>query len=217
MAALRNDPQLAKQTYSCIRLPDGRVGNYLRGSNRPIRDDIEDKSPHGTIDMERAVIVSCNAYFAQLGTYNVGAQHLFDTGTLLGISMAAPATAQQLRKSLPQSSYGQGSSRRLALPDGACGGGHRQRRPTAARPLDRRRKQRSHPGAAARDRPGCRRHHIPLHARSGDRGHGPERRRMRRCKSRARPAPRNSPMRLPTPGSSGSRRIRPAGASRSRC
>ena len=108
MAALRNDPQLAKQTYSCIRLPDGRVGNYLRGSNRPIRDDIEDKSPHGTIDMERAVIVSCNAYFAQLGTYNVGAQHLFDTGTLLGISMAAPATAQQLRKSLPQSSYGQG-------------------------------------------------------------------------------------------------------------
>jgi cell division protein FtsW (lipid II flippase)/cell division protein FtsI/penicillin-binding protein 2 len=108
MAALRNDPQLAKQTYSCIRLPDGRVGNYLHGSSRPIRDDIEDKSPHGTIDMERAVIVSCNAYFAQLGTYNVGAQHLFDMGSLLGISMAAPATAQQLRKSLPQSSYGQG-------------------------------------------------------------------------------------------------------------
>ncbi len=108
MAALRSDPQLSKQTYSCIRLPDGRVGNYLHGSSRPIRDDVEDKSPHGTIDMERAVIVSCNAYFAQLGTYNVGAQHLFDTGSLLGISMAAPATAQQLRKSLPQSSYGQG-------------------------------------------------------------------------------------------------------------
>jgi cell division protein FtsW (lipid II flippase)/cell division protein FtsI/penicillin-binding protein 2 len=108
MAALRNDPQLAKQTYSCIRLPDGRVGNFMRGSSRPIRDDIQDRAPHGTIDMERAVIVSCNAYFAQLGTYNVGAQHLFETGTLLGISMAAPATAQQLRKSLPQSSYGQG-------------------------------------------------------------------------------------------------------------
>jgi cell division protein FtsI/penicillin-binding protein 2/cell division protein FtsW (lipid II flippase) len=108
MAALRHDPQLSKQTYSCIRLPDGRVGNYMRGSSRPIRDDIEDKSPHGTIDMERAVIVSCNAYFAQLGTYNVGAQQLFDTGSLLGISMAAPATAAQLRKSLPQSSYGQG-------------------------------------------------------------------------------------------------------------
>jgi len=108
MAALRKDSQLSKQTYSCIRLPDGRVGNYLHGSTRPIRDDIEDKSPHGTIDMERAVVVSCNAYFAQLGTYNVGAQQLFDTGSLLGISMAAPPTAQQLRKSLPQSSYGQG-------------------------------------------------------------------------------------------------------------
>ena len=108
MAALRSDPQLAKQTYSCIRLPDGRVGNYVRGFNRPIRDDIEDTSPHGTIDMERAVIVSCNAYFAQLGAYNVGAQQLLDTGSLLGISMGSPATAQQLRKSLPQSSYGQG-------------------------------------------------------------------------------------------------------------
>src|ERR1700691_4639828 len=108
MAALRSDPQLSKQTYSCIRLPDGRVGNYVRGFNRPIRDDIEDTTPHGTIDMERAVIVSCNAYFAQLGTYNVGAQQLLDTGSLMGISMTSPSTAQQLRKSLPQSSYGQG-------------------------------------------------------------------------------------------------------------
>jgi len=108
MAALRTNPELAKQTYSCIRLPDGRVGNYMRGSNRPIRDDVEDKTPHGTIDMERAVIVSCNAYFAQLGAYNVGAKALFDTGTLLGVSMAAPNTPQQLRKTLPQSSYGQG-------------------------------------------------------------------------------------------------------------
>ncbi len=108
MAALRTNPELAKQTYSCIRLPDGRVGNYMRGSSRPIRDDIEDKTPHGTIDMERAVIVSCNAYFAQLGAYNVGAKPLFDTGSLLGISMAAPNTPQQLRKTLPQSSYGQG-------------------------------------------------------------------------------------------------------------
>ncbi len=108
MAALRSDPQLAKQTYQCVRLPDGRVGNYIKGSNRPIRDDVQDKEPHGTLDMERAVVVSCNAYFAQLGTYNVGAQNLLATGGLLGISMANPATAQQLRKSLPQSSYGQG-------------------------------------------------------------------------------------------------------------
>jgi len=67
-----------------------------------------DSTPHGTIDMERGLIVSCNAYFAQLGTYDVGAQALFDTANLLGIAVAAPNTPDELRKSLAQSSYGQG-------------------------------------------------------------------------------------------------------------
>ena len=58
--------------------------------------------------MERGIIVSCNAYFAQLGTYDVGADPLLATANLLGISVATPATAAELRKSLPQSSYGQG-------------------------------------------------------------------------------------------------------------
>jgi cell division protein FtsW (lipid II flippase) len=108
MAALRKDPALAHMQHSCIRLPDGRVGNYMHGSNRPIRDDVLDKIAHGTIDMERGIIVSCNAYFAQLGTYDVGAKPLFETASLLGIAAAAPNTPEQLRKSLPQSSYGQG-------------------------------------------------------------------------------------------------------------
>jgi cell division protein FtsW (lipid II flippase) len=108
MAALRKDSQLTHKTYECVRLPDGRVGNYIKGSKRPIRDDIQDSAPHGTIDMERGIIVSCNAYFAQLGTYDVGAQPLFDTASLLGIAAASPNTAAQLKKSLPQSSYGQG-------------------------------------------------------------------------------------------------------------
>jgi cell division protein FtsI/penicillin-binding protein 2/cell division protein FtsW (lipid II flippase) len=108
MAALRKDQGLAHKTYQCIRLPDGRVGNYIQGSNRPIRDDIEDKSPHGTVDMERGIVVSCNAYFAQLGAYDVGAQPLFDTASLLGISTASPNTAAQLKRFLPQSAYGQG-------------------------------------------------------------------------------------------------------------
>ena len=108
MAALRKDPGLAHKTYECIRLPDGRVGNYIKGSNRPIRDDVQDSAPHGTLDMERGIIVSCNAYFAQLGTYDVGAEPLLDTANLLGIAAAAPNTAAQLKKSLPQSSYGQG-------------------------------------------------------------------------------------------------------------
>jgi cell division protein FtsW (lipid II flippase) len=108
MAALRKNPQLAKSTYACVRLPDGRSGNFIKGSNRPIRDDVKDATPHGTVDMEHGIIVSCNAYFAQLGTYEVGAEPLFETANLLGISTASPNTAAQLKKSLPQSSYGQG-------------------------------------------------------------------------------------------------------------
>jgi cell division protein FtsW (lipid II flippase) len=108
MAALRKDPQLTNKTYECVRLPDGRAGNFLKGSKRPIRDDVQDKQPHGTIDMERGIIVSCNAYFAQLGTYDVGSQSLLETANLLGIAAASPNTAAELKKSLPQSSYGQG-------------------------------------------------------------------------------------------------------------
>jgi cell division protein FtsI/penicillin-binding protein 2 len=108
MAALRKDAQLSHKTYECIRLPDGRVGNFMKGSKRPIRDDVQDSNPHGTLDMEHGIIVSCNAYFAQLGTYDVGAEPLLDTTNLLGIVAAAPNTAAQLKKSLPQSSYGQG-------------------------------------------------------------------------------------------------------------
>jgi cell division protein FtsW (lipid II flippase) len=108
MAALRKDPQLAHKTYQCERLPDGRVGAFLKGSKRPIRDDVQDKSPHGTLDLEHGLIVSCNAYFAQLGAYDVGADALHETATLLGIAAASPDTAAELKKALPQSAYGQG-------------------------------------------------------------------------------------------------------------
>ncbi|PWU07615.1 MAG: hypothetical protein C5B51_09775, partial [Terriglobia bacterium] len=108
MAALRKDPQLAHRTYECIRLPDGRAGNYIKGSKRPIRDDIQDTHPHGVMDLEHGIVVSCNAYFAQLGTYDVGAPSLWETARLLGISAASPNTAAELKKSLAQSAYGQG-------------------------------------------------------------------------------------------------------------
>jgi cell division protein FtsI/penicillin-binding protein 2 len=108
MAALRKNPQLTGKTYECIRLPDGRAGNFLKGAKRPIRDDVQDRSPHGTLNMERGLVVSCNAYFAQLGAYDVGAQSLLDTANLLGIAAASPDTVAELKKSLPQSSYGQG-------------------------------------------------------------------------------------------------------------
>ena len=108
MAALRKDPNLVHKTYECIRLPDGRVGQFLKGSKRPIRDDIQDTEPHGTVDLEKGIVVSCNAFFAQLGAYDVGAEPLWTTANLLGILSAQPNTAEQLKKSLPQSSYGQG-------------------------------------------------------------------------------------------------------------
>jgi peptidoglycan glycosyltransferase len=108
MAALRKNADLASKSYQCVRLPDGRVGNYINGSRRPIRDDVQDKSPHGSVNMERGIVVSCNAYFAQLGTYDVGAEALLDAANVLGISVASPNTPKQLRASLPQSSYGQG-------------------------------------------------------------------------------------------------------------
>jgi cell division protein FtsW (lipid II flippase) len=108
IAALRKDPQNANNKYECIRLPDGRTGNFIRGWKHPIQDDVEDKVPHGNISMHTGIVVSCNAYFAQLGTYAVGADALLDTANRMGISVASPATAQALRRELPQASYGQG-------------------------------------------------------------------------------------------------------------
>jgi cell division protein FtsW (lipid II flippase)/cell division protein FtsI/penicillin-binding protein 2 len=108
MAALRKDPGLAHKTYECVRLADNRVGQTLKGSKRPIRDDIQDTVPHGTVDLEKGIVVSCNAFFAQLGAYDVGAETLWTTAGLLGVAAASPNTADQLKKSLPQASYGQG-------------------------------------------------------------------------------------------------------------
>ncbi len=108
IAALRLDPALANQQYNCVRLPDGRTGAFVGNSKRPIRDDDEDRSAHGTLDMHRAIVVSCNAYFAQLGTYNVGPEQLLDTAKIIGISVANPATVKNLKPQMPQASYGQG-------------------------------------------------------------------------------------------------------------
>ncbi len=108
LAAMRLDPALAGQTYQCLRLPDGRSGNYIGNSKRPIRDDELDHAAHGTLDMHRAIAVSCNAYFAQLGTYKVGPEQLLATANLLGIAVSNPADVSHLKPQMPQVSYGQG-------------------------------------------------------------------------------------------------------------
>jgi cell division protein FtsI/penicillin-binding protein 2 len=104
MAALRNDAALTRRTYLCRRLADGRVGNMIAGWNRPIKDDIGDP-PHGRVDMERALTVSCNAYFAQLGVHDVGSKALAETAAQLGIPTGE---LPDLRKALPFAAYGQG-------------------------------------------------------------------------------------------------------------
>jgi cell division protein FtsI/penicillin-binding protein 2 len=106
MAALAKDPAVAQRRFECVRLPDGRIGNVVW--KREIRDDVLDKQPHGSVDMQKGIIVSCNAYFAQLGAEAVGSTALYDTATKLGISVAQPNTAKKLQQYLPQAAYGQG-------------------------------------------------------------------------------------------------------------
>ncbi len=104
IAALRLNPKATQQTYTCRRLGDGRVGTVIPGWRRPIRDDIGDHA-HGTLNMANAITVSCNAYFAQLGVYNVGAKPLLETAELLGIPAG---DLVEIKKMLPFASYGQG-------------------------------------------------------------------------------------------------------------
>ncbi|HEX5228805.1 MAG TPA: FtsW/RodA/SpoVE family cell cycle protein [Bryobacteraceae bacterium] len=104
MAALRMDPGFRNQSFSCRRLPDGRVGAIIPGWRKPIRDDVGD-SAHGTLTMHQAITVSCNAYFAQIGVFSVGAQGLSDTAKLLEIPAGSVADIQA---ALPFASYGQG-------------------------------------------------------------------------------------------------------------
>jgi cell division protein FtsW (lipid II flippase) len=106
-AALRSAAVAPNQTFACVRLPDGRVGNYVPGSTRPIRDDPMDTTPHGAVDLHRGLVVSCNAYFAQLALH-IGPQALLDAALLFQIEMAQPATPAGLRRTLAQAGYGQG-------------------------------------------------------------------------------------------------------------
>ena len=105
-AALRSGRFSDPATFACIRLPDGRVGNYVRGWARPVRDDLLDVKPHGEVGLRQALVSSCNAYFAQLALA-LGPQPLVDAAELFQIDPANPPTAAMLRRSLPHAGYGQ--------------------------------------------------------------------------------------------------------------
>ena len=108
IAALRRDPDLLDESYTCERLGDGRVGQSVKGWGRPIRDDPRVRTPHGRVDMVRGVAVSCNAYFAQLAVYALGEEAIIETASLFGIEAASPNDAATLADSLAQAAYGQG-------------------------------------------------------------------------------------------------------------
>jgi hypothetical protein len=106
-AALRQHVDPRRTTFTCARLPDGRVGAKISGWNRPVRDDVRDR-PHGTIDVHDGFVHSCNAYFAQLAV-KIGSQPLVDTASRLGISLTpAVDVISRVRQTLPQIGYGQG-------------------------------------------------------------------------------------------------------------
>ena len=106
-AALRRDPGLRDQTFTCSRLPDGRNGARVAGWGRPVRDDVLDRTPHGTVGMHDALTVSCNAYFAQLAV-RIGPEALINTAQSVGLTLARGNTPAQVRDALPQVGYGQG-------------------------------------------------------------------------------------------------------------
>jgi cell division protein FtsW (lipid II flippase)/cell division protein FtsI/penicillin-binding protein 2 len=106
-AALRSRSTNQKIAAACIRLPDGRVGNFVRGSSRPVRDDPMDTVPHGSLDLGHGLVVSCNAYFAQLAM-TLGPRPLLDAASLFQIDVARTPTAAGLQPTLAQAGYGQG-------------------------------------------------------------------------------------------------------------
>jgi cell division protein FtsW (lipid II flippase) len=103
-AALRSDTSRA---FACTRLPDGRVGNYVSGSKRPVRDDPLDTRPHGDVELREAIVVSCNAYFAQLAQ-KLGPRPILDASALFQIDAARVPTPSGLEGSLAHAGYGQG-------------------------------------------------------------------------------------------------------------
>jgi peptidoglycan glycosyltransferase len=105
-AALRSVPAAQSQTFACMRLPDGRVGNFVKGWTRPVRDDPMDTKPHGDVDLRHGLVVSCNAYFAQLAM-RLGPQPILDAASLFQIEAARPPTAAALKRTLAHAGYGQ--------------------------------------------------------------------------------------------------------------
>jgi cell division protein FtsW (lipid II flippase) len=106
-AALSRFPEQALPAFRCEHLAGGRVGARIRGVGRPIRDDVLDHVPHGLVTLREGLVVSCNAYFAQLALH-VGADALIEASELTGVQIASAPVRERLRRTLPYAGYGQG-------------------------------------------------------------------------------------------------------------
>lgn len=103
-AALARDPaQATRVRYDCRPVGGGRNGTVVEG--RLVRDDPTDREPHGSVAMEEATIVSCNAYYARLG-HALGWEALDRAAHAFGIDTGSP-TAEQRAAHAIEASYGQ--------------------------------------------------------------------------------------------------------------
>jgi cell division protein FtsW (lipid II flippase)/cell division protein FtsI/penicillin-binding protein 2 len=107
VAALRAHGGAHQSAFECVRLGDGRVGGRMPGTGAVIRDDPQDHAPHGVVSLDRALVVSCNAYFARLAQ-TLGSKVLADAAAAAQITVAPAPADLNLRRTLPHAGYGQG-------------------------------------------------------------------------------------------------------------
>ena len=98
------------------------------------------RTPHGAVDLHEGLVVSCNAYFAQLAM-QLGPRPLLDAVSLFQIEAARPATVAALRNTLPHAGVRPGRRARVAAEDGPRRRRDRRRRPSAAGAVDGRRRR----------------------------------------------------------------------------
>ena len=104
-AALESaDP--VSETYVCRHVNDIPWTYDGEDHRRRVTDD-EAESAHGRIGLERALVESCNVYFAWLGT-RLGADTLFEFArNRFGLELKGVAASADLEANLPDNAYGQ--------------------------------------------------------------------------------------------------------------
>ena len=125
------DARPQRRTFTCGACPTAASAR-ASGWSRPVRDDVLDTQPHGTIDMHDALVHSCNAYFAQLAV-TLGPEPLLDAaGRLRHLADAGSNDrGRRVRDTLPQAGYGQGDV--VATPLRMAASPRRSQRRRAAR------------------------------------------------------------------------------------